>query len=160
MFLLNYLDMFLTRWFFSGDIWFSLVSLISRFELTKWWRGFFFLPSRRSNWFAKYLKGSRGAILKFSVWRFFELQQVMKKSSCVCWTKFTAAVFDLGVMSSSYSDSWIERVLIQMLVLPVGIFWSFVMTWPSLYVGWIFASWIVVSLASAGFACSVQCRIR
>jgi len=36
--------------------------------------------------------------------------------------RFTAAVFDLGVMSSSYSDSWLKRGLIQMLVLPVGIF--------------------------------------
>jgi len=135
MFLLNYLDMFLTRWFFSGDIWFSLVSLISRFELKKWWRGLFCLPSWEVigfNWFAKYLKGSRGVILKFSVWRFFELQQAVKKSSCVCWTKFTAAVFDLVVMSSSYSDSWLKSGLIQILLLPVGISWSFVMTWPSL----------------------------
>jgi hypothetical protein len=147
MILLNCLDMLMTVIL----LWRYFV-LFGQFNFKVWTykvKGLFSYPSRRSN----------KLVWEVVRLRFFQMQQAMKKSLS-CWTKFTAAVFDLGVMSSSYSDSWIERVLIQMLVLPVGIFWSFVMTWPSLYVGWIFASWIVVSLASAGFACSVQCRIR
>jgi hypothetical protein len=84
------------RLFFSGDVWFSLVSSISRFEFTS--EGVLFcLPSTRI--ILKVLSSVASCEVFFL--------------SFVCWTKFTAAVFDLGVASRSYSDSLQKKVLFR-----------------------------------------------
>jgi hypothetical protein len=74
--------MLITRLFFSGDIWFSLVSLILRFEPRSEGVLFCLLPRRI---ILKVLSSVASCEVFFL--------------SCVCWTKFTAAVFDLGVTS-------------------------------------------------------------
>jgi hypothetical protein len=76
--------------------------------------------------------------------------------SCVCWTKFTAAVFDLGVTSRFIKIHCKKGPTSDV----ATAFWNLLIFYDDMAftsMCWISASWIIVSLVSA--VLRAQCSV-